>query len=236
MSEGVPGDSRPIDQVLETERRFRELVDNLDTVFWIQDLQAGRMDYISPAYERLWGRTTESLYANPLSFLESIHPDDVRSGPTVPGGAAGQPPHPDRIPGGPPRREHPLGAGPRVPDLRRDRPRPPHRRCGHRHLGLEGSGRAQPPPGRGEPGAGWPAGRVHHLRPPDRAGRAGAGRPVHRRRHGGGQAPAGQHPRPPRPGIPRRMGATIASRPARGAPSADAGDGPAPHDPRAREQ
>ncbi len=32
--------------------------------------------YISPAYERIWGRTCESLYADPLAFLDAVHPDD----------------------------------------------------------------------------------------------------------------------------------------------------------------
>lgn len=34
------------------------------------------MIYISPAYEKIWGRTCESLYADPISWAESIHPDD----------------------------------------------------------------------------------------------------------------------------------------------------------------
>jgi PAS domain S-box-containing protein len=33
--------------------------------------------YISPAYERVWGRTRESLYENPMSWTEAIHPDDL---------------------------------------------------------------------------------------------------------------------------------------------------------------
>ena len=32
--------------------------------------------YVSPSYEVVWGRTSESLYRRPLSWLESIHPDD----------------------------------------------------------------------------------------------------------------------------------------------------------------
>ena len=29
-----------------------------------------------PAYERVWGRTCQSLYERPLSFLDAVHPDD----------------------------------------------------------------------------------------------------------------------------------------------------------------
>jgi len=35
-----------------------------------------RMVYVSPAYERIWGRSTESLRQNPKSFIEAIHDDD----------------------------------------------------------------------------------------------------------------------------------------------------------------
>ena len=34
------------------------------------------MTYVSPAYERIWGRTRASLYESPKSFMESIHPED----------------------------------------------------------------------------------------------------------------------------------------------------------------
>jgi len=32
--------------------------------------------YVSPAYERLWGRSRESLLANPNGWLEAVHPED----------------------------------------------------------------------------------------------------------------------------------------------------------------
>ncbi len=63
--------------MLEADSRFRELVEGLDAVFWIFDPAAGRVDYVSPAYEAIWGRSRESLYASPRSFLEAIHPEDL---------------------------------------------------------------------------------------------------------------------------------------------------------------
>ena len=35
------------------------------------------MLYVSPAYEEVWGRSCESLYQTPASFLEAVHPDDI---------------------------------------------------------------------------------------------------------------------------------------------------------------
>lgn len=56
---------------------FRLLVETIDDVFWVRDVSLEIMHYISPAYERIWGRTAESLYENPRSLIESIHPNDT---------------------------------------------------------------------------------------------------------------------------------------------------------------
>lgn len=59
-----------------SEERFRELAENINEVFWITDPAKHRMLYISPAYERIWGRACASLYERPQAWLEAIHPDD----------------------------------------------------------------------------------------------------------------------------------------------------------------
>jgi PAS domain S-box-containing protein len=60
----------------ESEERFRQLAETINEVFWMVDVAATKILYISPAYERIWGRTCESLYAEPISFLDAVHPDD----------------------------------------------------------------------------------------------------------------------------------------------------------------
>jgi two-component system, cell cycle sensor histidine kinase and response regulator CckA len=61
----------------ESEERFRQLAENItESVFWMSDPTALKMLYVSPAYERIWGRTCESLYANFMEWIEAIHPDD----------------------------------------------------------------------------------------------------------------------------------------------------------------
>ena len=61
----------------ESEERFRQLAENINEVFWMTDPGKKQMLYISPAYETIWGRTCESLYAQPQSWLDSVHPDDL---------------------------------------------------------------------------------------------------------------------------------------------------------------
>ena len=60
----------------ESEERFRQVAENISEVFWMTDPAKQEMLYVSPAYENVWGRSPQSLYDNPLSFVEAIHPDD----------------------------------------------------------------------------------------------------------------------------------------------------------------
>ena len=59
-----------------SEERFRQIAENISEVFWMTDVVKQRVLYISPGYEKIWGRTCASLYANPLSWVESIHEED----------------------------------------------------------------------------------------------------------------------------------------------------------------
>jgi PAS domain S-box-containing protein len=60
----------------ESEERFRQLAENIHEVFWMSDLKKSEMIYVSPAYEEVWGASCNSLYEQPRSFVDSIHPED----------------------------------------------------------------------------------------------------------------------------------------------------------------
>src|ERR1700731_5099686 len=60
----------------ESEKRFRQVAENISEVFWLSNPEATLTHYVSPAYEKLWGRSCDSLYAKPMSWIDSIHPDD----------------------------------------------------------------------------------------------------------------------------------------------------------------
>ena len=60
----------------ESEARFRQLAEAIHEVFFLCDPQMTEMFYVSPAYEDIFGRSCDSLYARPQSFGEAIHPDD----------------------------------------------------------------------------------------------------------------------------------------------------------------
>ncbi len=58
------------------EEEFRQLAENIRDVFWIADADLKQVLYVSPAYEEIWGRSRESVYRDPGSWVESIHPED----------------------------------------------------------------------------------------------------------------------------------------------------------------
>ncbi|MGO8732466.1 MAG: PAS domain-containing protein, partial [Terriglobia bacterium] len=59
-----------------SEQRFRLITESIDEIFWIANPEVSEIVYVSPAYCRVWGRTQESLYKDPKSFVEACHPDD----------------------------------------------------------------------------------------------------------------------------------------------------------------
>jgi two-component system, cell cycle sensor histidine kinase and response regulator CckA len=60
----------------ESDARFLQLVETIEEVFWLTDVAKGEIIYISPGYERIWGRTCESLRLDPRAWLDAIHPED----------------------------------------------------------------------------------------------------------------------------------------------------------------
>ena len=59
-----------------SEEKFRQLAETIHEVFWMMPPTADQVLYISPAYEQVWGRSRDSLYRNPMSWADAIHPED----------------------------------------------------------------------------------------------------------------------------------------------------------------
>ena len=60
----------------ESEERFRQLAESIGDVFWLVDARAQRFLYVSPAYEKNWGSSSQELYNNAEAWLSAIHPED----------------------------------------------------------------------------------------------------------------------------------------------------------------
>ncbi|MFQ3573483.1 MAG: PAS domain-containing protein [Thermodesulfovibrionales bacterium] len=67
-----------VEQALkESEERLRIMTDNMRDVFWLRSADNTKILYISPAYEKIWGRPCSELYEDPNSFLKAVHKDDI---------------------------------------------------------------------------------------------------------------------------------------------------------------
>jgi two-component system cell cycle sensor histidine kinase/response regulator CckA len=66
-----------VEEILrDSERKFRQLAENITDVFWMLSPDMGKIEYISPAYDMIWGRSVEPLYTNPMEWFESVFPED----------------------------------------------------------------------------------------------------------------------------------------------------------------
>jgi PAS domain S-box-containing protein len=60
----------------QSEELFRQLAENIKEVFWLSDLKKNQLIYVSPAYEKIWGRPVETVYADAMAWLDAVHPED----------------------------------------------------------------------------------------------------------------------------------------------------------------
>jgi len=64
------------EQLRKTMQQLRQLAENITDAFWMRDAEDSRLVYVSPAYEKIWGRSCKELYQSPNGWLDSIHPED----------------------------------------------------------------------------------------------------------------------------------------------------------------
>jgi len=74
--EDVTAGRRAIEALRESEERFRLVVETIVEVFWVGDLEVGHVTYVSPNYERIWGRSSRDLCRSAYHWVDSLHPDD----------------------------------------------------------------------------------------------------------------------------------------------------------------
>ncbi|ACB86008.1 HD domain-containing phosphohydrolase [Natranaerobius thermophilus] len=63
-------------QLKESERKFRQLAENIDHVFWMRSKDNQKVIYVNPAYETVWKRPRQELYQRADAFIKYVHPDD----------------------------------------------------------------------------------------------------------------------------------------------------------------
>jgi len=64
------------EEIRLTEQSFCQLAESIGVVFWMTDVSKNQMIYVSPGYEKIWGRSCSSLYSSAGDWCEAIHVED----------------------------------------------------------------------------------------------------------------------------------------------------------------
>ena len=62
----------------ESKERFRQMAENIQEIFWMMNPETKEVTYVSPAFEQICELSPDSLYSNPTSYRDLIHPLDRR--------------------------------------------------------------------------------------------------------------------------------------------------------------
>ncbi len=65
-----------VSRLAESERRFRQLAETINEVFFLVAPGRNRLLYLSPAYQRIWGRSGAMLYESLDRWMDDIDPRD----------------------------------------------------------------------------------------------------------------------------------------------------------------
>jgi PAS domain S-box-containing protein len=60
----------------ESEEKFRQMAENIANVFWLLSPQDNQLLYVSPAYEKIWGRPIAATNGEPQFWIETVYPED----------------------------------------------------------------------------------------------------------------------------------------------------------------
>ncbi|MBS0351477.1 MAG: PAS domain-containing protein [Proteobacteria bacterium] len=58
---------------------LEKVADLSESVYWLSSSDLSKIIYISPAYEKIWGRPRQLLYDNPELWISYLHPDDAKA-------------------------------------------------------------------------------------------------------------------------------------------------------------
>ncbi|MBN8644336.1 MAG: PAS domain-containing protein [Planctomycetes bacterium] len=76
LATDVTSETRAAEGLAQSERRFREMAENIDQVFWVRTIETNEILYVSPATRRLWGIEPESLTGGVGRWRSMLHPED----------------------------------------------------------------------------------------------------------------------------------------------------------------
>lgn len=76
IAKDVTPEKKRVDELETASHFFHFFANKIKSVFWVRDESCKKQVYLSPAYEKVWGRSCQSLYQNPDGWMETIMPED----------------------------------------------------------------------------------------------------------------------------------------------------------------
>jgi two-component system, cell cycle sensor histidine kinase and response regulator CckA len=64
------------DSAVNSEKVFRQMAAHVQEIFWMMDARTRALLYVSPAYEKICGRSLERLRSSESGYHEVVHPED----------------------------------------------------------------------------------------------------------------------------------------------------------------
>ncbi|HEY0333518.1 MAG TPA: PAS domain S-box protein, partial [Stenotrophomonas sp.] len=60
----------------ESEERFRQFAEHMMDVLWIADAETMQLEYLNPAFERVWGEPRKAMLRDGSGWPQFLHPED----------------------------------------------------------------------------------------------------------------------------------------------------------------
>lgn len=67
-------------ELREIQERFHLITENIHEIFWIADVNTKELLYLSPGFERIFGRKLSEVAPKPKRVLDFLHPEDRQLG------------------------------------------------------------------------------------------------------------------------------------------------------------
>lgn len=65
-----------LETIRESEARYSTILEHLHEIVWLSSPDYSTFYYLSPAYERIFGRSREEFLNSPVTYFDSVHPED----------------------------------------------------------------------------------------------------------------------------------------------------------------
>lgn len=79
LAKNITAEKAKLSELENSAHYFQLFAERVKAAFWVMECATNKQLYVSPGYEAIWGRSRESMYRDPTSFFDTVHPEDKAS-------------------------------------------------------------------------------------------------------------------------------------------------------------